>query len=77
LPRPRSVASAADDIEAEHRRGGDIDVGLLLVIERDAFTPHFEKRITADDPYFRAISSSWGEALKKAFVSLPDYSFEG
>ena len=58
----------------------NLSVGMpldLLVIERDAFTPHFEKRITADDPYFRAISSSWGEALKKAFVSLPDYSFEG
>jgi putative proteasome-type protease len=58
----------------------NLSVGMpldLLVIERDAFAPHFEKRITADDPYFRAISSSWGEALKKAFVSLPDYSFEG
>ncbi|MEO6717186.1 MAG: proteasome-type protease [Novosphingobium sp.] len=58
----------------------NLSVGLpldLLVIERDTFKPLFEKRITADDPYFRAISSSWGEALKKAFVSLPDYSFEG
>jgi putative proteasome-type protease len=57
----------------------NLSVGLpldLLVIERDAFEPLFEKRITADDPYFRAISSSWGEALKRAFVSLPDYSFE-
>ena len=57
----------------------NLSVGLpldLLVIERDQFKTHFEKRITADDPYFRAISSSWGEALKKAFVSLPDYSFE-
>ena len=58
----------------------NLSVGLpldLLVIERDSFKPLYEKRITADDPYFRAISSSWGEALKKAFVSLPDYSFEG
>ena len=58
----------------------NLSVGLpldLMVIERDQFTPHFEKRITADDTYFRVISSGWGEALKKAFVSLPDYSFEG
>ena len=58
----------------------NLSVGLpldLLVIERDSFKPLYKKRITADDPYFRAISSSWGEALKKAFVSLPDYSFEG
>ena len=58
----------------------NLSVGLpldLLVIERDSFKPLYEKRVTADDPYFHAISSGWGEALKKAFVSLPDYSFEG
>ena len=56
----------------------NLSVGLpldLLVIERDNFAPLHERRVTADDPYFRAISSGWGEALKKAFVSLPDYSF--
>ena len=46
-----------------------------MEIERDRFMPLHEKRVTADDPYFSAISSGWGEALKKAFVSLPDYSF--
>jgi putative proteasome-type protease len=57
----------------------NLSVGLpldLVVIERDSFKPLYEKRITADDPYYRTISSGWGEALKKAFVSLPDYSFE-
>ena len=56
----------------------NLSVGLpldLLVIERDHFAPLHEKRVTADDPYFKAISSGWGEALKKAFLSLPDYSF--
>ena len=56
----------------------NLSVGLpldLLVIERDRFAPLHERRVTADDPYFRAISSGWGEALKKAFVSLPDFSF--
>jgi putative proteasome-type protease len=57
----------------------NLSVGLpldLLVIERDRFEPLHSRRVTADDPYFRAISSSWGEALKRAFHSLPDYSFE-
>jgi putative proteasome-type protease len=56
----------------------NLSVGLpldLLVIERDRFVPLHERRITGDDPYFKAISSGWGEALRKAFHSLPDYSF--
>ena len=35
------------------------------------------KKRKADDAYFKAISSGWGEALKKAFDSLADYSFGG
>ena len=56
----------------------NLSVGLpldLLVLERDRFEPLHQRRITAADPYFRAISSSWSEALKNAFHSLPDYSF--
>jgi putative proteasome-type protease len=56
----------------------NLSVGLpldLLVIERDKFEPTHTRRITADDTYFRAISNGWGEALKQAFHSLPDYSF--
>jgi putative proteasome-type protease len=32
-------------------------------------------RVGADDPYFEDISSGWGDALKNAFRSLPDFSF--
>ena len=56
----------------------NLSVGLpldLLVIERDQFQPVHSRRITENDPYFRAISSGWGNALKSAFHSLPDYSF--
>lgn len=56
----------------------NLSVGLpldLLVVERDAFTATHERRISHDDPYFQAISQSWGKALKAAFHSLPDYSF--
>lgn len=56
----------------------NLSVGLpldLLVIGRDQFDPLHQRRIEHGDPYFEAISSSWGEALRKAFHSLPDYSF--
>lgn len=57
----------------------NLSVGMpldLLVIERDCFAPAHTRRITADDPYFKAISSGWGEALKDAFHALPDYHFQ-
>ena len=56
----------------------NLSVGLpldLLVIERDTFEPLHQRRVLAADPYFRAISSGWSEALKNAFHQLPDYSF--
>lgn len=56
----------------------NLSVGLpldLMVLERDKFEPVHVRRIEADDPYFASISSSWGDALKSAFHSLPDYSF--
>jgi putative proteasome-type protease len=57
----------------------NLSVGLpldLMVIERDRFEPLHQRRITGDDPYFRQISSGWGEALRNAFQSLPAYSFD-
>jgi putative proteasome-type protease len=57
----------------------NLSVGLpfdLMVIERDQFAPLHQRRIQADDPYFKSISSSWSEALRQAFYSLPDYTFE-
>lgn len=57
----------------------NLSVGLpldLMVIERDGFAPLHQRRIEADDPYFVAISSSWGDELRKAFLSLPDYAFQ-
>jgi putative proteasome-type protease len=57
----------------------NLSVGLpldLMVIERDRFEPLHSRRIEAGDPYFEAISSSWSDALRNAFHSLPDYSFE-
>lgn len=55
----------------------NLSVGLpldLLVMERDRFEPLHERRIEHGDPYYEAISSSWSDALRRAFHSLPDYS---
>lgn len=56
----------------------NLSVGLpldLLVIGRDEHKVLHQRRIGHTDPYFMAISSSWSEALRTAFNSLPDYSF--
>lgn len=58
----------------------NLSVGLpldLLVLGRNEFAPSHERRITHDDPYYQAISSGWGQALKHAFDSLPDYALDG
>ena len=57
----------------------NLSVGLpldLMVIERDTFEPTHEKRIEASDEYFLEVSNGWSEALRTAFHSLPNYSFE-
>ncbi|MEM6908252.1 MAG: peptidase [Pseudomonadota bacterium] len=57
----------------------NLSVGLpldLLVMGKDEFAPTHERRITYEDAYFETISSNWGDALKSAFHSLPDYSFD-
>lgn len=57
----------------------NLSVGLpldLMVIGRDTFAPTHQRRIAQEDEYYHAISSSWGDALKAAFQSLPGYHFE-
>jgi putative proteasome-type protease len=54
----------------------NLSVGLpfdLMVIARDVFAPLHQRRIAADDAYFRSISLGWGDALRQAFHSLPAY----
>jgi len=56
----------------------NLSVGLpldLLVIRRDEYKPLHERRIEHADAYFDAISTSWSDALRSAFHSLPDYTF--
>lgn len=56
----------------------NLSVGLpldLQVIEKDGFDLRYERRIEADDEYYQLISSGWGDALRQAFYSLPEFSF--
>lgn len=56
----------------------NLSVGLPLdvqVYETDSFKCGVSERIEADDAYFASISTGWGEALKSAFNSLPDFKF--
>ncbi len=56
----------------------NLSVGMpldFMVIEKGDFAPTHVRRINQDDEYFQSVSSKWGDALRKAFHSLPDYSF--
>lgn len=53
----------------------NLSVGLPLDVcfyDRDSFSSDHTLRIEADDPYFATISDGWGDALKRAFESLPN-----
>ncbi|MGI9463632.1 MAG: peptidase [Aestuariivirgaceae bacterium] len=53
-----------------------VDLPLdLQVYQKDTFKLLHERRIEVDDEYNQLISSGWGEALKQAFYSLPDFKF--
>lgn len=56
----------------------NLSVGLpldLSIYATDSLEPGPSLRIAADDPYYRAISSGWGDALRTAFDSLPTFEF--
>lgn len=41
--------------------------------EKDSLRVDWHGRIESDDPYFQAVSIRWGDALKDALESLPDF----
>ena len=56
----------------------NLSVGMpldLLVYEDGALDLAEPVRISDGDEYYRQISSGWGDALRSAFQSLPDFSF--
>ena len=57
----------------------NLSVGLPIdmhVYEKDSLAIGREQRFGPDNPYYQQVSSGWGEALKSAFDSLPDFTFE-
>ncbi|MBU2868916.1 proteasome-type protease [Pacificibacter marinus] len=57
----------------------NLSVGLPLDVHTyatDSFKIGSQTRIEADNKYFQTISNGWGEALKTALDSLPNYSHD-
>lgn len=57
----------------------NLSVGLPLdymTYDTDALAAGHVGRIAADNAYYDAVSSGWGEALKAAFDHLPEFSFD-
>lgn len=54
----------------------NLSVGLPIdvqIYEKDSFRPGEKRRIEQDSTYYQQITTGWGDALKQAFHSLPDY----
>ncbi|MDW3217539.1 MAG: proteasome-type protease [Acidimicrobiales bacterium] len=57
----------------------NLSVGLPIdvsVYETDTLEARETIRITQDDEYYRSISEGWGEQLRVAVQSLPDFDFD-
>tara|TARA_R110002167_G_scaffold16448_11_gene64294 strand:- start:2034 stop:2765 length:732 start_codon:yes stop_codon:yes gene_type:complete len=56
----------------------NLSVGLpldVMTYETDTFVIGHQIRITEENPHYKAISDNWSDALREAFVSLPDFEF--
>lgn len=54
----------------------NLSVGLpfdIVLYKKDSFEIYKRKRVEADDPVYHQISAGWGNALREAFISLPNY----
>ncbi|WP_045834877.1 peptidase [Hyphomicrobium sp. 99] len=54
----------------------NLSVGMpidLVMYERDTLDGTREKRISADDEYFRNLSSAWSDALRQAFSKIEEF----
>jgi putative proteasome-type protease len=57
----------------------NLSVGLpldLQVYAQDSFEVSDKPRIDAEDTYYQAVSSGWGEALRNALTQLPSYKID-
>jgi putative proteasome-type protease len=56
----------------------NLSVGLpldLAVLPTDAFAFSARRRITEEDGYFRAVRAGWSDALRQAYMALPEPEF--
>lgn len=67
------LVSFDSTIKANLSVGAPLDVS---VYETDSLEPRPILRIDGSDAYFSSISESWGDALRVAFQSLPDFTFD-
>ncbi|HET6391146.1 proteasome-type protease [Hyphomicrobium sp.] len=54
----------------------NLSVGMpldLVIYERDSLDVTREKRISADDEYFRQLSGAWSDALRQAFSTIEEF----
>jgi putative proteasome-type protease len=54
----------------------NLSVGMpidILLYERDSLDLRREKRIDADDEYFKNLSNAWSEALREAFTKIEEF----
>jgi len=54
----------------------NLSVGMpidILLYERDSLEIRREKRINQDDKYFKHLSSSWSDALRKAVTTIDEF----
>ena len=54
----------------------NLTVGMpidILIYERDTWDVRREKRINADDEYFKNMSASWSDALREAFSKIDEF----
>ena len=54
----------------------NLSVGMpidVLIYERDTLDVRREKRIGADDEYFRQMSAAWSDALRQAFAKIDEF----
>lgn len=55
----------------------NLSVGMpidLLIYRTDTFEIGEERRIEADDPYFKQLSEGWSRALRDAFANIESYT---
>jgi putative proteasome-type protease len=58
----------------------NLSVGMpldMLAYETNSFAADRERRFEKDDPYFTKLSGLWGDAIRAAIDTLPDFKFPG